>query len=847
WDAAAGLAQVRILEANLRTRLDGIATWPSAFSRDTARLSRALAENAWRFSVVAPPWLDVWGGAPVATDLPENRSLHIVARANRASLQPTVALHDAESFVSVTPQRIVEQLRDIGADGVFVDAEDFPAERLADLRSYLATLHNELSSAAMVLTARLPATVQTRISAAQTMAPLVKSRMASDTGLPPPGFPAQRMAVMVRLLPPGPDDSAGAVAQIEGAALDGGDDESADSPAAMLRLRALGIKAYADGDYAEAVEYWRQWASHDAENPEASAYLGNAWNRMRDTPRAIEAYRKSLDIEPGQIDLALELARLYETAGRDSEGAALLDAYARAYPDNRRVSVAQALWLDRHGSRLAGRAIVRKLVDDDPTDIQCRLTLQTLLDSPSERYANMHELLSQVSAAGEAQRLGFGRDIAEAELLTIPESTVFFDFIRDAATNSVRDVVRKLYSGFLPFSAPVTENFGESRLSDRWISFGTPLAEIAGTYDLKAAANMSEAYLRLKQSELLRDGFIEVVVGESVGAFWLYARRSSRNMVRFGFDGDGFLRIQTWSDGEPRTVDSKPWVRPAGDLTLRLEIRGDGAVGHVNGKRVFSNPLPIPSDIAYGWWSVAPFSPELGIARARISRISAGPLAPAIAMLRETDGALAAEALDRLRVRAHEISAVAPVLFVQHPDGTILDEPISDLMPFRMFCSYHRLRLMPVVSLDFHSDVRPQVLVDIILKHRFSGLVLMVRSLPSEEWFREATALIEKTSADLVVVQSKDPIWESGDPAPEEEAEERLLSLPPVTMRELERGSLLLPPVRMSWSVPITPFGKWSGAVEDEETTTPSLVVLPRAAAKAAENPEAVDTQAPRE
>ena len=830
WDSASGLACVRILEANLRTRLDGVATWPAVLSKDTARLARELRENAWRFAVVSPPWLDVFGNASVATDLPDDRSLHILARTNRASIQPRVTLHGADSFAAVSPGRIIELLREHGADGVFIDAADFPAEQIVDLSGYLLSLHEALFPAGFALSVRLPESLDNDFSASRVMTALPGTRLVNDTGIPPHGLPASRMAAILRLSPPGPEELPESVAQISGVDGDASQTEDPDSPSGFMHLRALGIKAYSDGDYGTAVEYWSKWADGDESSAEAFAFLGNAWNRMRDTTKAIAAYTRSLELEPGQIDLALELSRLYESSGRDDECASLLDAYARAFPDNRRVSVAQALWLDRHGSRLAGRSILRRLVDEDPADIQSRLVLQGLLDSPSERYGNMHELLAQVSSGGEAQRLGFGRDIAEAELLTIPESTVFFDFIRNSATNSVRPVVRALYDSFLPFDSPVEENFAESRLSDRWISFGTPLAEIAGTYDLKASSNMSEAYLRLKKSELLRDGFIEVVIGESVGAFWLYARRSSRNMVRFGFDGDGFLRIQSWSDGEPRTVDSRPWVRPAGDLTVRLEVRGDGAIGIVNGKRVFSNPLPIPHDIAYGWWSVAPFSPELGIARARILRISAGPLPPCVALMRETESEQAAAALDRLRDYTSSLSAVAPVLFYQHPDGTILEEPATDLMPFRMFCSYHRLRLMPTVALDFHSDVRPQTLVDIIVKHRFAGLVLQVRTMPTPGWFRETTALLEKTDADLLVVQSEVPVWTLEAPRGEDEESDRIAAMPPLVLRELERGSLLLPPIRSEWKVKPIPLRDWTPGTEISDPAAPVVIVLPPAA-----------------
>ena len=559
--------------------------------------------------------------------------------------------------------------------------------------------------------------------------------------------------------------------------------------------------------------------------------VGPAGQRPQPPPR----HGRSLQIAPGQIDLALERIRLLEQAGRVEESEKELDLYARAFPEDARVAVSQALWLDRHGRRSAGREILRSLVDRNPADIHIRLALQSLLDDPADRYGNMHEML-KVGASGPAGLLGFGYNLASSELLTGPEASVFFDFLRETATNAPQESVRELYASLLPLTAPVVEPFDANRLSENWTAFGTPLAAIAGAYDLRAAADMSEAYLRLRRSELLRDGYIEVTISESVGAFWLYARRSSRSLVRFGFDGDGFLRIQTWSDGEMRTGDSRAWVRPGGDVTLRLEVRGDGAIGLVDGKPGFVTPLAIPQSIAYGWWSVAPFSPELGLARARITRISAGPLPAGIVLMRERSVARAADSLDRLRERAGEVSAVSPVLFAQRPDGTIPLEPVGDLMPFRMFCSYHRLRLMPAVALDYESYADPERLVRIILEHKLAGLVLLVRNMPSEEWFKKTTELLEKTLADLIVVRSDQPLLPvepDADEVPiepdadEDAADARVAELPPVGVRELQRGSLLLHPSSRDWTAAPVPFRKWEPGDPGADCVSPRIVVLP--------------------
>ena len=838
WSETPGLAQTDIFEIHLRPRFDGLVTWAPSLAHDAEYLARYLQRNAFRHTVISPPWLDVYASSPVSYPPFDSAAISVIATTSHALVMPAIIPHDTTALITLDPGEIAGRIANNRISGVFIDAAEYPAEGLSQLKEWFTRLRSVLARRERRLAIRFPTAVQNLAAVANFLADMNDVLVVNDDGQAPPGIPPSRVLALLRIDPPASDEDLALFYQLSNYNARDVDE----IPEATL-LRQQGLRAYSEGRYAEAVGYWKKWAAADPDDAEAWTLLGNACNRLRDTDGALQAYSRSLEIAPGQIDLALERVRLLEQAGKTAECEEFLDIYARAFPGDSRIVIAQALWLDRHGRRSAGREILTELVRRNPANINARLALQSLLDNPSARYANMHELLT-VGTSGTSGLLGFGHDITSAELLTCPEASVFFDFLRDTAANAPQESIRELYADFLPLTDSIVEQFDASRLSDNWTALGTPLAAIAGTYDLRAGSDMSEAYLRLKRSDLLRDGFIEVTLSESVGAFWLYARRSSRHLVRFGFDGDGFLRIQTWSDGELRTGDSRAWNRPGGDVTLRLEIRGDGAIGIVDGKPAFSTALPIPKQIAYGWWSVAPFSPELGIARARISRIAAGPLASTIAVLRETDVARAADDLDRLRPRAGELSAISPVLFAQRQDGSLPATPLADLMPFRMFCSYHRLRLVPSVALDYDSYVTPESLVRIIREHRLDGLVIHVRARPSAEWFKATTSLLESTSADLIVVISEKPLLPA-DPDPDEAAATtRVAALPPVTLIELQRGSLLLHPSQKEWSVPATPFLSWPPAGRTSETANPRLIVFPHASEeKAEDSPNAEGTE----
>ena len=200
---------------------------------------------------------------------------------------------------------------------------------------------------------------------------------------------------------------------------------------------------------------------------------------------------------------------------------------------------------------------------------------------------------------------------------------------------------------------------------------------------------------------------------------------------------------------ERRVAQEGRGARPPGTVRLRLEIRGDGAVGYANDKPVFITPLVIPQDVCYGWWSIAPFSPELGLARARIAQIECGPLTPSIMLVPRLPVTELNAALDVVRLHVRDLSAVAPVAFTQLPDGTIPSESDIDLTPFKMFCTFHRLRLMPVVNLAYYSEVRPEHLTALIVKHRLTGLILRARSMPDAAWLAKMEKMLEHTTADL--------------------------------------------------------------------------------------------------
>lgn len=363
--------------------------------------------------------------------------------------------------------------------------------------------------------------------------------------------------------------------------------------------RRDGYLAYQEGDYDAAIAHWNRWLEADPHSAEALSLIGRAWIQKGDLEQGLEYCTRSLEAGPGQIHMVIRRAELLERMGRSDEAREQLNLYARIFPENPDILIAQAQWLNRRKRRQEARALVQQLVDHLPMNLEARLALLHLQDQPAERYATMRGILD-LGRAPDSQ-IPFGHSLLGMEMLTFPESGVFFDYIRRQAARGKTARQRELYEGFLPLTNRVTDDFASGRLSDGWIASGGIRALDRGRYELRAAVDQAETYLRLRRSELLRDGAIEVVLDESQGFFWLYARRSSHSMLRFGFDQDGFIHLQAWSGGELLAQQSRPWIRPPGSMTMRLEVRGDGMRGFVNGLEIFDGPVEIPPQVAYGW------------------------------------------------------------------------------------------------------------------------------------------------------------------------------------------------------------------------------------------------------
>jgi tetratricopeptide (TPR) repeat protein len=821
WSGCPGEAEAEILSARLRASLPRFAFWDEESVHDKTDIFAELERQAFRYDGIAPPWFSASDGMAGFQLVEDLDVIKIEAAKAFCGVWPRLKLSGKNPFGNIPQKSAAEAFKDGGFAGLYVDASELDETSLPLMRSWIASFRNDTGCTNMPVAVRFPASFVAGSLAAGFLGTLPGAIVVAADGSVVAPVLRKRMH---GLLPVVPNDKDGAVNYYQLAKIDAKPQESqpGDPDFAVRAERLLSERRFLEADAAA-----KRWTEAIPTSADAWEYKARLNVREMRGDEAAAAYRKALELDPGRIDVVTAFADYLMTTGKaEDEAREMLDRYAKAFPLNREIALAQARWLDHRGMRADARAILKDWVGRQPDNIDIRVALHNYLNEAPERYDNLQHIIGMV-APNSQNLMWFRRKIDDSGLLTFPESSAAFDFLRRVAKDSKNGLVRRNYMSLMPLEQPVVENFSESGLSDSWEVFGNNGVLIGGEFLLPGLPDPSESNLRLKRSDLIRDGFVEARIGESLGAFWLYARRSAQGMVRFGFDSDGFLRIQAWQNGEPRVLDSVLWVRPKDDLTLRLEIRGDGAIGCVNGRNAFSTPLAIPGALGYGWWGVAASASETGMAQTRIKVLSSGPLRPTVVVtdllpvVREDGTSVPAptrDVLEALRERAGDVGVIAPVVGQQAVDRSLSSPDARSLDCLRVFARYHRLRLMPVVDLGYYNDPEPSDVIAYMKKSGLDGLCLRVRRLPGAEWCAKMEKALEALFANVVLVQCDKPLAEAAEAGAE------------VVLHELQRGSLYLQTGQATWETQAEKFEKWKTAPAGADRTgaKPMLVVMPR-------------------
>lgn len=521
-----------------------------------------------------------------------------------------------------------------------------------------------------------------------------------------------------------------------------------------VRSRILweqGFDAFNRGAFDDAIANWTRWSEVEPYNEKPLRLIGDVYQRKQDYNQAIAFYEKSLELNPGQVDLVVITATLLERfSAKQDEAASMLGLYHRLFPENSEISLSQAGMLLRQGKSVDAGKRIEEVIRQNPDDLTALALLHPLLQSPKKRIENIKKIYVLGTRLGMYEH--FANTLKGFNLLIWPESWRLMGLVEERAAEDQEGA--RFYTSLVPRKTVVREKFRVGVASDNWIN-ETAIDE--GNRDslyVSAAPTSTEAAIILKNSDGLRNGFIEATLQEARGFFWLYARRSEGNMIRFGFEPSGRLYMQIWHNGEIVTNINREWERPATGVNLRLEVRGDAVYGFVDGRPAFGTPLQIPSDMNLGWWGMAPWAPQFGVAQAVVSELAGGPLPVNIAIYRGHMGDNADDMLvDKVKANTHTLSVFSPAWFFQDLSGEIHSELDHKLPSLRLLTRYYKIRLYPLVRSASARNLNVKQLVDLAKVHKVQGFTLEFTRLPDEVWFDEAEEMLVGTGLGLLAVQ----------------------------------------------------------------------------------------------
>ncbi len=735
WQADKGRAKVTISEVTLKPPERSVATWDSRSSQHDAGVFRWIHQHAYSLTDISPSWINFSPSGQMLKSVWDSTAYAMIARMYHFRLLPRVNIGDEQSLTRVTPSQLADKLSEIKAQGMFVTMDEMQKPTTTRIMTWLQQCANDLRARGLELKVRLPPSLETPVFVRSLLAVIPSIQVVAEPGSPlraiTPKGPSVPTAKLEQVPIPDQDKDMPMFYELNAMA----ENQSLTSSVFKTsRLLQDGQAAFMDGDYSKAVTLWQQWFAAEPNNPRPPMLIGDAFLRLGDLKQALTNYSTSLDLDPGQIRLALRRAGLLDTAGRIEEAMNELNIYARLFPDNTSIMLAQAEWLRRHDRSAEAIPIVQHIIQVDTNNFEAVAFMLRLPIAPAD-YRTQMGTLARIGAQPEFQ-YELGQAIWKYDLFSLPGSRALVKLVQQIAAQTKDARIATLYERLLPRKDQVSENFAGGKISPAWWLDGGVFKAESGKLLIHSDDTHSEATMRLLGSEHFRDAYVEGVVQRKLGAFWLYARRTSEHMVRFGWDESGTIYLQLWRNNHIVDQRSRPWPDTKAAVRLRLEVRGEGLMGYINDQPAFSSPLEVPADFDLGWLGLAAFSAELGKAQVVMERASAGPLAPRMLLLPGIKSeAMLDTALAAVRPEIDRVTDMAPAWFNISAEGVWQPSIGSEDQLLRLFTRYHRIRLMPAVTVEPGAALRAEDLIGAAAKYRVDGFILLFPALPDKTWF----------------------------------------------------------------------------------------------------------------
>ncbi len=758
WNPNKGLARVSISSVVLNSAQRSLVAWDVESLLEPYVL-QWLHRQAYRLTELSPTWKTVSGVGQVMKTALDTTLYRTFANVYQLKLVPRVKVQSEAALNRIVPSSLADDADENKFDGIFLDLEGIRDPTISGVATWLMQCASVFKEKELTLLVRLPVAFERRTT--------LGSILAVAPGL--------QLAVSTNSTLSADADTQGKVARVEdvpepppGMVLP----LSFEIPASpgtnleetvemrIVRLRQEGQAAFQDAKYDLAAELWSEWSQLTPFNPRPSMLVGDAFMRKGDTKQAIASYDRSLALNPGQVRLALRRASLLAKIGRVNDAMNSIMLYARVFPNEVSILLTQANWLWRQGRSEEALPLVRRIIKLEPDHVEASAMILRLPLEPDEFDARLAALVKLGEQPDKQDELG--QAIWNYDLLSLPHTDSLMRLVQQIAEQRSDDPEPGVFARLRPRFQPVLESCADGKLSDAWWIDGGHFTSNGIAGRLSADAAHSEAIMRLLGSEHITDGFIEATVKKVNGSFWLYARRTADHFVRFGFDESRQIYLQVWKFGRPVATRTQSWTLPEEGARIRLEVRGAGLIGSIDGTPVFSAPLEIPSDLGLGWIGASTFLGDRGTAQADLSQISAGPLLPRVVLLPPMKTEEDVDTLlDQLRPEFGSISDLAPRWFHIGPNGDWTETLGEDEQLLRLFARYCRMRLVPVIKTESTAALTGADLMDAAEKYNVEGFTLIVDQLPAPAWFEKLEGELTGTPL-LILVMVVDPVSNTG-------------------------------------------------------------------------------------
>lgn len=752
WDSEKGRARVTVSEVTLLKQAQALASWNSTANMQDAHVFRWIHQNAYHITDLCPPWISFSPSGQMTKSSWDPTTYLMLARMYKFNLLPRVIINDERALSRLAPSQLADRIKDFQSQGLYVAMDEMQNPASSHVVAWLQQCASDLRARGLQLLVRLPAALEKPVFVRSLLALAPHIQIVANATSPlrvSDGKSPKIVAAQLEQIPESdPEKDLPIFYEINSLPETQGEPSAA---AKSARWQQEGQAAFLDADYNKALSLWQKWFARDAHNPRAPMLIGDAYLRLGDLQQALTNYDVSLNLDPGQIRLALRRAGLLATMGRTEDSMNSLNLYARLFPENTEIMLAQAEWLRRHDRGGEAVPIVRHVTKVDTNSFEA-VALMLRLPIPPEEFRAAMETLQRIGAQPEFH-YELGQAIWKYDLLSMPGSHALLKLVRRIATQTKDARVAALFERLMPRTKQVTDNFSNGQISDAWWMDGGDCSADAGKLLLRADDTHTEATVRLLGSEHFRDAYVETFAQRKGGAFWLYVRRTADHLARFGWDESGTLYLQLWRNGHILDQKTRAWTDPKTLIRLRLEVRGDGMMGYIDGQPAFSSPMELPHDFELGWIGFAAYSPERGKAQVLLDRASAGPLAPRVLALprfksdEEVDTALAA-----IRPEVNRISDLAPAWFRIVADGSWQATLGSDEPLLRLFARYYRVRLLPIVTVDGGATVNAEDLLKAASRYNVDGFVLSFPVLPDAKWFENAEGVLGASNIKVIAV-----------------------------------------------------------------------------------------------